>query len=104
VAGVGRHRRWAADRLANRARHGPDPTGDLAAHGFVAFARNPNHQRAKLVDLTDEGREALDEIGRRQAAWANRIAAALDPATLDAAATVLRALRGELEADRPDVN
>jgi DNA-binding MarR family transcriptional regulator len=38
--------RQAVQRVAN----------ELAAGGFVAFADNPNHRRAKLVELTEIGR------------------------------------------------
>jgi DNA-binding MarR family transcriptional regulator len=81
--------RQAVQRVAN----------ELAAGGFVAFADNPNHRRAKLVELTEIGRQALDEITQRQAAWANRIAAGIDASVLDAAANVLLTLRSEIEAD-----
>lgn len=81
--------RQAVQRVAN----------DLAAEGFVAFAPNPDHQRAKLVDLTDKGRAALDEVSRRQTAWANRIAASVDAADLATATAAVRALRTALESD-----
>jgi DNA-binding MarR family transcriptional regulator len=79
--------RQAVQRVAN----------DLVSQGFVAFADNPNHQRAKLVGLTDQGRRALDALNRRQAMWANGIAAGLDAAALYAATGVLRALRARLD-------
>ncbi len=81
--------RQAVQRVAN----------DLAADGFVAFAPNPDHRRARLVCLTDRGRAVLDEIGRRQAAWANRIAAGRDAGELAAATAVINVLRAALEAD-----
>jgi DNA-binding MarR family transcriptional regulator len=81
--------RQAVQRVAN----------DLAAEGFVAFAHNPNHQRAKLVGLTPKGRQALDEINQRQAGWANRIATAPGAATLNRSMKILRALRTELETN-----
>lgn len=81
--------RQAVQRVAN----------DLAAQGVIAFAPNPNHQRAKLVTLTAMGRKSLDEINRRQAAWANRIAAAVSAKALDEARRVVRSLRTKLESD-----
>ena len=81
--------RQAVQRVAN----------DLSAEGFVAFAPNPDHQRAKLVALSDKGRQALDEVSRRQTVWANRIAAALEADDLAAAATAVRTLRAALDAD-----
>jgi len=72
---------------------------ELAAGGFVAFTENPNHRRAKLAVLTQRGRQALDEITRRQVAWANRITAGIDASMVEAAANVLLALRSGIEAD-----
>ena len=72
---------------------------ELAAGGFVSFAKNPNHRRAKLAGLTQRGRQALDEITRRQVAWANRITAGVDASMVEAAANVLLALRSGIEAD-----
>ena len=81
--------RQAVQRVAN----------DLAREGFVGFEDNPEHRRAKLVGLTQKGRESLEEVGRRQARWADGIAEGLSAARLDAAATLLAALRARLEAD-----
>lgn len=47
----------------------------LAERGFVGFAPNPHHQRAKLVVLTPEGRRAL--------AAAESEVAAVDRAAID---------------------
>jgi DNA-binding MarR family transcriptional regulator len=75
---------------------------DLAAQGFVTFGHNPNHQRAKLVGLSDKGRKALNEVNRQQVAWANRTAAKVNSSTLDKTTMVLGALRTELEGRDPD--
>ncbi len=90
VAQIARHMglsRQAVQRVAN----------DLAADGFVAFAPNPHHRRAKLVGLTEQGRRSLDAVSRRQAAWANGIAGSSDPGDLDAATRLLHALRLRIE-------
>jgi hypothetical protein len=47
--------------------------------------------------LTERGRSALDEISRRQAEWASRIACGFAPDAVDAAAEVVIALRRRLE-------
>src|SRR3712207_8740714 len=43
---------------------------DLAAAGLLRFAPNPHHRRAKLVLLTDKGREVFQAASRLQAPWA----------------------------------
>lgn len=45
----------------------------LKQKGFVEFRDNPNHQRAKLVCLTRQGRKALDQVTRLQISWTNTI-------------------------------
>ena len=71
----------------------------LAADGLVRYAPNPHHRRAKLVEMTPEGRRAFGRIQGRQARWANRIGGRLDPGRMREAAAVLRRLREELERD-----
>ena len=72
---------------------------ELAREGFIAFADNPHHRRAKLAGLTAKGRASLDEVNRRQAVWANRIAEGLDPAAIEAAASLAETLRRRLMPD-----
>lgn len=69
----------------------------LAEDGLVEFAENPDHRRAKLVCLTDSGRSVLDEIGRRQIAWSNGLAAGLTRESIEDALKVLREVRDRLE-------
>ncbi|MGO9485910.1 MAG: MarR family winged helix-turn-helix transcriptional regulator [Rhodomicrobium sp.] len=69
---------------------------ELAREGLIAFADNPHHRRAKLAGLTAKGRSSLDEVSRRQAAWANRIVEGLGPASIDAAAALAETLRHRL--------
>ncbi len=79
--------RQAVQRVAN----------ELAEEGFVRFAPNPEHKRAKLVTFTERGRTAYARASERQARWANRLAAGL--AGLDHALATLEAARKALEAD-----
>jgi DNA-binding MarR family transcriptional regulator len=71
----------------------------LAADGLAAFHDNPRHRRAKLLEPTGKGREALAGVERAHAAWADRLAAALDGAEIAAATAALRALTSTLEAE-----
>ncbi len=72
----------------------------LEKEGIVGYAPNPDHQRAKLVRLTDRGRRATRDLSRRQAQWANRIASAATHSEIQAALELLKALRVRLEAER----
>jgi DNA-binding MarR family transcriptional regulator len=83
--------RQAVQRVAN----------DLEEAGFVRFAPNPHHQRAKLVVLTASGTAAYRAATARQAPWANRLAAGLDQRRIRAATTTLRAISQRLDGDRP---
>ena len=69
----------------------------LAAEGSVAFVPNPQHKRAKLVDLTPTGRAMLREVTIPQKAWAERTAAGLPAAGIEAAVELLGTLRRRLE-------
>src|SRR3954470_14545616 len=72
---------------------------ELATEGFVRFAPNPHHRRAKLVALTAKGEEALDRVSARQARWADGLAAGVDAPALEGALNVLLTLREALEGD-----
>jgi DNA-binding MarR family transcriptional regulator len=79
--------RQAVQRVAN----------DLAAGGFVRFAENPRHRRARLVVVTGEGEAAYARVMARHATWANDLAAGCDAAELETALKVMRDLRRRLE-------
>jgi DNA-binding MarR family transcriptional regulator len=81
--------RQAVQRLAN----------EMEADGFVRFAVNPHHERAKLVTMTEAGEAAFRRAMRKQARWAEALAEAAPRAKIEAAAVVLRALRDRLETE-----
>jgi DNA-binding MarR family transcriptional regulator len=72
---------------------------ELETEGFVTFAANPHHQRARLVVLTKKGRAAYDAATARQVPWARRLAQRLRPSDAAAAIQVLRSLSATLEAN-----
>jgi len=72
--------RQAVQRVAN----------DLAANGLTAYRVNPDHKRAKLVTLTEQGELAHARADARQAAWVNVIGKGLDPTRVVDALRVLR--------------
>jgi DNA-binding MarR family transcriptional regulator len=79
--------RQAVQRVAN----------DLEQAGFVRFASNPHHQRAKLMVLTASGTAAYRAAIARQVPWANRTAAGLDPRRIRAAKIMLRMIAHRID-------
>lgn len=79
--------RQAVQRLVNEMEH----------EGFVRFAPNPHHQRAKLALLTSRGRIAFDFAMKRQGPWASDLAKGLGAKQIEAAATTLRKIRQRLD-------
>ena len=75
-------------------RQGVQPTiNALARDGLVELRRNPNHQRARLVALTDAGVATLDTLMERQATWVNELAAGLSLGELGQATSLVELLR-----------
>ena len=86
-------------RALGLARQGVQRLADvLEGEGLIAYAENPQHQRAKLVWLTVEGAKRLGVIEMAQAGWANELGAAFTAAELDAAQAVMARVMGMLEA------
>ncbi|WP_158849006.1 MarR family winged helix-turn-helix transcriptional regulator [Saccharothrix deserti] len=71
----------------------------LVRDGMVVLQDNPDDRRAKRLALTPRGRSALREVERRQAAWANELAARISLAEIQAVTGTLRDL-GDLLEDR----
>ncbi|KPC70997.1 MarR family transcriptional regulator, partial [Thermoactinomyces vulgaris] len=71
----------------------------LVTDGLAAYADNPRHRRAKLLDPTPAGRRALAEVERAHAVWADALAASLAPSRIAAATAALRALTDALEPE-----
>ena len=65
---------------------------DLVAHGLVQLADNPDHKRAPLVALTDDGKTNYDKAIERQDAWASSLAEAFSPEEVILALDVLKKL------------
>jgi DNA-binding MarR family transcriptional regulator len=72
---------------------------ELEAEGFVRFADNPHHRRAKLVIATEKGASTYRAASARQVPWANRLAAGLPPRDIETTRKVMRALAEKLEAE-----
>ena len=69
----------------------------LVESGIAEFVDNPNHRRAKLVALTKEGAALREQLGRRQARWANATGAQFEAGELAAATNMLQRLKKVLE-------
>ena len=70
----------------------------LQEEGFVQYNLNPDHQRAKLVCLTEKGQRVLKQLARHQALWANHVASTVSAADIHTTLTLAKKLRSHLEA------
>lgn len=85
VAGIGRYMgltRQSALRSVAR----------LELDGFVELIDNPEHRRARLVILTEKGRDTLSRLAEAQSEWIDGVAHQLEPVNLRMATGVLRGL------------
>ena len=69
----------------------------LEQEGFVELVDNPDHQRAKLVKLSESGTEALVELRRADDEFIRQISRGLKQRELEAAARLLRSVRLRIE-------
>ena len=69
----------------------------LVESGIAEFVDNPNHRRAKLVALTKEGIALRQQLGRRQARWANAVGTQVSAGELRATSDILKRLKKALE-------
>jgi DNA-binding MarR family transcriptional regulator len=72
----------------------------LVDHSIVRTVENPNHQRARLVLLTDKGKAIFAEISAVQRGWANETSLGIPSKDLKNAVQTLRALRNRLETTK----
>ncbi len=70
----------------------------LEERGLVAFEPNPEHKRAHLVRITDQGQEALARISADYRQAAKAMATGLDPKEADRARALLHELGNRLES------
>lgn len=69
----------------------------LEQDGFIEFVNNPHHRRAKLMQMTEKGRQALEYVTEQQAIWANRVGGGHRQEDLERTLEVLKSLQGNLE-------
>ena len=87
----------AAARSLGLARQSVQRTMDgLAEAGFVEYRDNPDHVRARLAHLTEQGRAVVEKLRADQAGWLAAISQDLPPANLRIAKGVMRGLIGRV--------
>ena len=69
---------------------------DLAAEGYVVYADNPSHRRAKLIMMTRKGNALYAAASRRQVPWAEKLIAGISRKELQTTLSTLARLREEL--------
>ena len=73
---------------------------NLEKAGFVEYAPNPDHGRAKLVGLNEKSQRAMKALTQSQIRWANEIATSASSGEIESAQGLMRKLRQRLEADQ----
>lgn len=68
----------------------------LAEKGLVYFLENPDHKRAKLLVLTEKGRDILDQVNEIQVEWSNRVAEGFSAAEMSNAVQLMEELGEKL--------
>lgn len=76
---------------------------ELEKQNMLALSDNPAHKRARLADLTSEGRAAYDAIVRQWRLISQDILTALDSGIAEAATATLEALKDQLDRHIPPV-
>ncbi len=88
-------------RIMGLTRQSVQQTADtLVKEGFITYTENPHHRRAKLMNITPKGREALDYVQQCQVDWASRIGREHSLEHLKAAVMLLQQVRESLEQNR----
>ncbi|VVS92605.1 MarR family winged helix-turn-helix transcriptional regulator [Desulfoluna spongiiphila] len=89
VSDIARHMwlsRQNVQRIANQ----------LIKDGFIETKTNPAHRRAKLCSLSPSGKEAMNEITKRQMAWANEFSKNMNLEKLTTAVSEVKHIRENL--------
>ena len=80
--------RQAVQRLSN----------EMLEDGLIATLPNPKHKRAKLLALTDNGKEAYRMAMEKQIPWVNSLASEFKETDLKLVATRIEELACQLES------
>ena len=86
-------------RAIGRTRQSVQQAADaMASAGFIDYAPNPHHKRARLMVATPKALAALAELGPREIAFANQMGRQHSADALATALEVMRQTRLGLEA------
>lgn len=81
--------RQAVQRLSN----------EMKTDGLLKTEINPNHKRAKLLVLTEKGKEVFLLLEQKQIPWINSLADDFEPADLESAISVLQKVISRFESN-----
>lgn len=88
IAGSMGQSRQAVQRLAN----------EMQSAGLLETQHNPDHQRAKLLKLTEKGHKAYAAAMQKQIPWVNELAAGAKEADLKNTLVVLQELADRMHS------
>lgn len=86
-----------ARRMGLRRQSVQRTVNSLKSDAFVVLTTNPNHRRAKLVELSDKGFTALEEVYRRHNVWAEDFVRGLTSEELKTTFATMAEIRQRLE-------
>jgi len=86
IARVMGQSRQAVQRLSN----------EMLGDGLLKAQPNPEHKRAKLLTLTDKGKQAYGQAMQKQIPWVNSLANDIKQTDLKIASSVLKKLIAQL--------
>ena len=76
----------------------------LAEQGLLVSGDNPDHRRARLIRLTQTGRNKYEQTSQLQAQWVNNLSEELEVSNLKLAFEQLRAIEEHLKEKAVDLD
>lgn len=73
-------------------------SNEMIKDGLLVTQDNPNHQRAKFLKLTSDGKDAFIQAMQKQAPWVNAIANEFKQSDLELVSSVLLKLNHQLSS------
>lgn len=70
----------------------------MVKDGLLKLTTNPNHKRAKYLELTEKGKEVYEAMYEKQIPWAENCADCIEEQALADALSVVRAVTAKLES------
>jgi len=66
--------------------------------GLLKFQDNPDHKRAKLISLSNEGKKIFAKLDKKQRSWAKSNTGGLNREELDTTLSLLKKVSGQFES------